>query len=447
MNLHELMKKFSVKEMDEVKVYTLDEEFTGVVMHSRGNKIFVLKLKNGYNIGIHATRVTKIEKLGEEGKEERKIEAKKVEHKPDLPSITILHSGGTIASRIDYRTGAVSASVKQEEIVEHVPELEKIANIKSKSILDMLSGNMRFYHFKKIAKAIEEEAKEGVKGIILGHGTDTMHYSSAALSFMLEGINIPVIMVGSQRSSDRGSSDSAMNLVCAAEFITKTDFSGVGICMHEGPSDDNCVILPGTKTRKMHSSRRDAFKAINDIPIARINYETRKIEFLKKDYPKRDEGREFKLKDKIEEKVGLLKIHPDMKPEEIEFFEEKGYKGLVLEGTGLGNAPVVAKEEGTEINAKILEAIRKLVDKGCVVVMTSQTIYGRVQMNVYSYGKDCLEAGVIPGEDMTPETAFIKLAWLLGNYSKEEAKELVGKNLRGEITPCSTIKGFDVEFK
>ncbi len=443
MDSKELLEKFEVKELDEVKVFTEDEEFTGTVLPSKENTL-TIKMKSGYNIGISSDRIKKIEKIGEieEGtaKEEKKII--KVE---GLPEISILNTGGTIASRVDYRTGAVSPAMEQEKLVTNIPELMEIANIETKNISEIFSEDMNFSHYKMIAEAIEKEIKENnPKGIIIGHGTDTMHYTAAALSFMLENLNIPVIMVGSQRSSDRGSSDASMNLICAAEFISKTDFSGVALCMHEHSADDNCVILPGCKSRKMHSSRRDAFKAVNDIPIARINFESRKIEYLKENYRRKEQGKNLVLKTDLEEKVALIKIHPNISEKTIEFYEKQGFKGIVLEGTGLGHAPIGSKGKSAEENKKNFEAIKKLAEKS-VVIMTSQAFFGRINMNVYSTGKDLMHAGVIPAEDMIPETAFIKLAWLLGNYSPEEAKKLIGKNLRGEITERSNSKGFELD--
>ena len=347
------------------------------------------------------------------------------------PTIAILHTGGTIASKVDYKTGGVIARFTPEEILEMFPELKEIANIKSKLIANMFSEDIRFKHYSLMCKAVEEEIKNNVDGIILTHGTDTIGYSAAALSFALENLNVPVILVGSQRSSDRGSSDAAMNLICAAKFISKTDFAGAAICMHENTSDDSCLIMPACKTRKLHTSRRDAFKVVNGKPIARVSYKTGKIEFLKKDYEKKEKGRKLIVKDKFEEKVAILKTHPNMFPEQFEFY--KSYEGLVIEGTGLGQAPVGTPNEISKIHAKNLEAIKKIIKNGCVVVMASQCIFGRVQMHVYSDAIDLANAGVIPGGDMLAETAFIKLAWLLGNYKKDEAKEMVSKNLRGEL--------------
>ncbi|MBS3097631.1 Glu-tRNA(Gln) amidotransferase subunit GatD [Candidatus Woesearchaeota archaeon] len=449
---------------DKVKVVTKEGEKEGIFVNEENNSVFI-KLDNGYNIGIDKKNIKKIEKVGD-GKKLEITHRIKLEKKKGLPNITILHTGGTIASKVDYRTGAVFASFSPEDLIGMFPELSEIANFDSKLAASMFSEDMRFKLYSLMAKEIEKEVKKGVDGIILTHGTDTMGYSAAALAFMLEDLPIPVIIVGSQRSSDRGSSDAGVNLICAAEFIAKTDFAGVAICMHESMEDKTCAIMPPCKTRKLHTSRRDAFKVVNDTIIARINFEmseiatrnppasawgkraisehaqehappfraavldNKKIEFIKKDYTRKDKNRKLKVKDEIEEKIALLKIHPNMHPDQ--FKSLKGYKGIVLEGTGLGHAPVGVPNDYCKINKENFKAIEELA-KNSVVVMASQTLFGRVDMNVYSTGRDLLKAGVIPGEDMLPETAFVKLAWLLGNYKKEEVKELIGRNLRGEI--------------
>jgi glutamyl-tRNA(Gln) amidotransferase subunit D len=417
---------------DKVKVTTKDEVVEGILMPNEETDSIVIKLDSGYNVGIEKTKIKKIEKTGE-GKALHISHAKKIKKNPKLPNITILHTGGTIASKVDYKTGAVYSSFKPEDLIGMFPELAKIANFDSKLISNMWSDDLRFRHFSIIAEALEKEVKKGVDGIIIGMGTDNLAVASAALAFIVEQTPIPIIFVGSQRSSDRGSSDAAMNLICAAEFIAKSDFAGVAICMHEKMDDKFSAIFPACKTRKLHSSRRDAFKVVNDTIIAKVDYETRKINFIKKDYTKKDK-RELILKPKMEEKVALLKAHVNMFPEQFEVF--KGYKGLIIEGTGLGHAPTSAPDKICEVHKKILNTIKNMVKDGTIVVMTSQTIFGRVHMHVYSDGIDLLNAGVIPGEDILPNTALVKLSWLLANYKdKEEIKRLIKTNLRGEINP------------
>lgn len=414
---------------DKVLLKTKKETIEGILMPSFDAETILIKLDTGYNMGFLSKEIQKISVITKTESTTKKSEQKIVPN-PALPTISILHTGGTIASKVDYRTGGVVASFTPEDLVGLFPELGKIANIKSELIAKMWSDDLRFKHFTLIAQKIEEQIKKGVQGIIIGMGTDNLAVAAAAISFMVEKTPIPIIFVGSQRSSDRGSSDAGMNLICAATFMAKTDFAGVAICMHASENDDNCVILPATKTYKLHSSRRDAFCAINDTPIATLNYRTQEIQFSSSQYPKRTVEKPV-IKSKMEEKVGLLKIHVNMRPEQFAFY--KGYKGLVIEGTGLGHTPGQVPNPECMVHKRIYPAIRKLVESGCVVVMTTQCLYGGVNLNVYDKGRDLLELGVVSGEDMLANTAFVKLAWLLGNYKLKEVKNLIGKNLRGEI--------------
>ncbi len=418
----------TAKPGDRVKVITSDEIKEGILMPNQETDSVVIKLDNGYNVGIDKKKVKEV-KIMEKYKAKEAKTKSEIKKDSKKPTISILHTGGTIASKVDYKSGAVYSSFNPEDLLEMFPELFKIANFDSKLIANMWSDDLRFKHFEIIARAIEKEVKKGVDGIIIGMGTDNLAVASAALAFIAEETPIPILFVGAQRSSDRGSSDTAMNLICAAEFISKTDFADVAICMHENTGDNSSAIMPATKTRKLHSSRRDAFKPVNDTIIARIDYDSRKIEFIKKDYPKK--GKKLVIKPKMEDKVGLLKITVNMFPEQFELY--KGYKGLVIEGTGLGHTPGQVPNEWCSIHKKIYPAIKKVIDSGCIVVMTTQCLFGKVHMHVYDKGVDLTDLGVIPGKDMLPETAFVKLAWLLGNYKKDEIKELITKNLRGEI--------------
>ena len=428
------MKKFDFG--DYIKIIIKDKTFEGIYINSPKKDFVILKLNSGYNIGINKEEIKKIILVKKYSKKTEHKSSGKLQYRKDLPNISILKVGGTIVSKIDYKTGAVSAKISAEELLENIPELKDIANISYRDIASVMSESMRFGHYNLIAKSISEELNKNknIRGIIIPHGTDTLHYTSAALSFMLENIPIPVILVGSQRSSDRGSSDSFINITCAAKFIAKTDFKGVAICMHENMSDNSCLILPATKTRKIHTSRRDAFKPINTTAIARVNYQGDKIEFLIESYNAfNDPNKKFNIKYfKDNLKVGILKSHTNIYPENISCF--KNYKGLVLEGTGLGHFQSTSFDKISSINEKNKNEKRKLIKKDCIVALTSQCIYGRINMNVYSPQRELLDIGVIPGNDMTTETAFIKLAFLLSNYSKEQVKSLFRENLRGETS-------------
>lgn len=420
---------------DTVTITTAQHKYHGVIMPSRDGNI-VLKLKSGYNIGILTENVKSItvEKKKEKEAENNKSAADTKENAiqdTHLPQISLLHTGGTIASKVDYTTGGVVAQFSPEEIIALYPELADVVQIKSKLVSNILSENLTFAHIETIATAILAEIEESKKnntqlqGIVVTHGTDTMAYTAAALSFMLQNISIPVVLVGSQRSSDRGSSDAAMNMICAAQFAGHSSIPGVYVCMHHVSSDTICAILPGCKVKKMHSSRRDAFRAINDTAIALISYPERQIEFVHEEAISAAQKRAsvaFTAQTVLEKKVGLLKAYPQMNPALLTAF--KGYKGLVIEGTGLGHVPIMSVDDDSSHNNDVKKALVALIESGTVVVMTTQTVYGAVQMHVYSCGRELLDLGVISCR-MTPEAAMMKLAWLL-------AQEKDGKRLSAE---------------
>ena len=423
-----------MKEGDYVVVKTNLDELKGILLPSKKSDKILLKLDSGYNISINKKEIRESSILQKEKKQTTEKEGK-IEPKKGLKSITILHTGGTFASRVDYSTGAVSASFKPEDLIEMFPEIRNLANIKSRLISNMFSEDMNFNHYNLIAKEIKNEIESGnCDGIIITHGTDTLHYTSAALSFILHNLNCAVILTGAQRSSDRGSSDAFLNLNSAINFIAKTDFSGVAICMHENLDDENCVILNGLRARKMHTSRRDAFKPINSAAIARTNMH--KVEFLSAYTKKQATGKlDLRLFDP-NLKIGILKLHPNFKAEELKYCSK--FDGLILEGYGLaGHLPINKIDEYTNENEEIYNILKKIAKK-IPVVATSQTIFGRTNMNVYSTGRKMLEIGILgDNSDLTTETSFIKLAWLLSNYSKEEVKKIYNTNLIGEINERS----------
>jgi glutamyl-tRNA(Gln) amidotransferase subunit D len=419
---------------DLIKIKTKDKVYKGIYIPQKGNSL-VIKLESGYNIGIDKKKIKKIDLVKKHKKTKKKT--KEIKQNKKLPTISILHTGGTIASKVDYRTGAVHAEFSPEELLKMFPELKDIANIKSRLIFQMFSEDMEPEHWEILAKEVKKEIKKKVDGIIITHGTDTMHYTSAALSFMLQNLPVPLLLVGAQRSSDRGSSDASLNLINASYFISKTNFRGIAICMHENTEDTSCLILPGTKTRKMHTSRRDAFKPINDVPIAKVDYKKKLIENIKKI---KENKEKFKSSISFEKNIALIKIRPGFSYKELEFY--KNYKGIIFEGTGLGHLAVSVLDKHTKEHKKTLEMIKKL-SKKMPIFMTSQCIFGRVDMNVYSSGRDLQEGGVVPLEDMLPETAYVKLGWLLSfEKNQEKIKELMLKNIAGEITERTQANEF-----
>jgi len=424
-SVESILKKANAKEGDFVSVETAKGAVKGTVLYSRKGYLD-LKQKSGYNVGIALSKVKSVKKEGTKKKPGKAV-AQKIAQDKSLPLVSIVHTGGTIASRINYDTGGVIASFDIEDMLSIYPELTRAARIDGCFVENIMSEDINFSHYKKIAKAIKKEIEKGVEGVIVTHGTDTLHYTASALSFMFEELPIPVLLTGSQRSGDRPSSDAGMNLLCAVNFIAKTDFSGVAVCMHSSSSDEKCSIIPGTRARKMHTSRRDAFKAVNSECIAEISTGG-EIEFFSKSYPKKKKSGVCVLKDKFEEKVGILRARPNMLPEEILFYKKNKFKGLVLESTGIGHMPINTKE-----NSANLKALKAVIDSGCVVCVSSQCIFGRVHENIYTNSRRLYELGTVFLEDMTTEAAYEKLSWLLGNYPKK-AKELMKKNLRGEIS-------------
>jgi len=419
------LKKAGCAVGDIIRVNSNGKVYEGILIprsETGDNAHIVVKLKSGYNIGVRMTPDTKIEKIGKGAKPSFAAPALP-EQKPDLPRVVIMSTGGTIASRVDYRTGAVRPALSANDLYGVVPELSDIAQVDTQILLSLYSENITPTHWTQIAEAAAQHISQGVNGVIVAHGTDTMAYTAAALSFALQNLPVPVILVGAQRSSDRPSSDAATNLIGAVQAASKAPFAEVVIAMHETVSDTAIVINRGTKVRKCHTSRRDTFKPVNATPIARIK--DTEVTMLTNDYKKRDPTKKLILKPMFSDKAALLKFHPGLNPEVIDWYVEKGYRGILLEGSGLGH-----------VSKYCFDAIENAVKHGLVVALASQCIWGRVNMHVYDTGRDLLTRGVIPLEDMFPETALVKLMWVLGQTSDpEEAKKLLRANIAGEFSP------------
>ena len=404
-----------------VRIRAKGRIFEGIALPSEDGKI-VLKLDSGYNVGFYDYEI-----LEEEEFEVPELGLPAVREKEGLKSIKVISTGGTIASKVDYKTGAVTSQFTAEEIVSDIPELAEICNISAELLYNILSENMRPEYWVTLARRVYDAIREGYEGVIVTHGTDTMHYSASALAFMLR-TPVPVVFVGAQRSSDRPSSDAAINMICSAHTAL-SDLGEVAVVMHATTSDDYCHIHRGVKVRKNHTSRRDAFESVNYPPLGRV-WSDGRIEWVAERFRRNE--RELQLFDRLEEKVALIKYFPGLTPEILEFFHSRGYRGFVIEGTGLGH-----------VSTEWVDTVRRVAEDS-LVVMTSQCLWGRVCDRVYDTGRYLLKAGVIEGEDMLPETALIKVMWLLGNFELEEAKELVRKNLVGEINYRS---GYEEEFE
>jgi glutamyl-tRNA(Gln) amidotransferase subunit D len=375
--------------------------------------IITIKLDNGYNIGLAVDNDTKITLLKKHKVVDKK--SKTIPFDKNKPTVSIIGTGGTIACYVDYRTGAVHPATNAQELAFSVPEIFDICNVKAHVAFQMFSENLQANHWKILANEVAKELNYGAQGVVIPHGTDTLGYTAAALSFMLKNLSGPVVLVGAQRSSDRPSSDAAQNLISAVTVATKSDIGEVVVVMHGGTSDKYNTIHRGVKVRKFHTSRRDAFKTVNELPLGKI--EDGEIKISEK-YIKKLPGKVI-VDDKMEEDVTMVYSYPGLKSEDI-----PDKKGIVLIGTGLGHVP-----------EKVFQRIKQLIDNGSTIIMTSQCIFGRINMNVYSTGRDLIKLGVISGEDMLPETAFVKLMWVLAHAKeKNEVEKLMLTNISGEIS-------------
>jgi glutamyl-tRNA(Gln) amidotransferase subunit D len=264
--------------------------FEGVILPRSGtfdDLHIVLKLKNGYNVGIHVDRVDSVEEIGFK-EAVYKIPEKEFPSRPDLPKVTLLGTGGTIASRLDYRTGAVIPAFTPGELYGAVPELADICNLTTKKIFGVFSENMGWQEYVILAENIGRDIEAGADGIVVGHGTDTMGHTAAVLSFMVQNSPVPIVLVGSQRSSDRPSSDAALNLIHAVRTAAWADTAEVQICMFGPTSDSYGLLHRGTRCRKMHSSYRSTFRTVGDIPLCIV--EDGNFKYLTNDYLRRDPG-------------------------------------------------------------------------------------------------------------------------------------------------------------
>ena len=426
------LKKFKAAVWSDVEITATTGNYTGIILprsETADDKHIVIKLKVGYNIGIAAKKITAIKIIGQK-EAHYKIPEKEFPYDPVKPRVKLLGTGGTIASRLDYRTGAVIPAFSPGELYGSVPELADYCNLETEKLFGVFSENMGPEQWIKTAEAIGEEIEKGVAGIVIGHGTDTMHHTAAVLSFMVQNSPVPIVMVGSQRSSDRPSSDAALNLMHSVKTAAESDIAEVVVCMFGPTSDQYGLLHRGTRVRKMHSSYRSTFRTIGDIPIAQVSRDA--ITPLRADYKRRRKDKNVTVNAVFEEKVGIVYYYPNMMPDIIDSMVDNGYKGIIIAGTGLGH-----------VNKPLYPALKRAYEKGVGVYMTVQTLWGYVQMYVYETGREMLDLGVVPCANMLPEAAYVKLGWALGQTNDlEKVKEIMLTPIAGEITEREPSNGY-----
>jgi glutamyl-tRNA(Gln) amidotransferase subunit D len=427
-----VLKNFGVRVWSDVVVTTDKGEFKGIILprsEMADAYHIVLKLRNGYNVGVSCSRIQSITEKGYR-KAHYMIPESEFPVNHDRPDVTLLGTGGTIASRLDYRTGAVIPAFTPGELYGAVPELADICNLETIKLFGVFSENMGPEQYVGCANAIGEEIKKGVSGIVIGHGTDTMHHTAAILSFMVKNPPVPIVMVGSQRSSDRPSSDAAFNLRCAAYAAAHGDIAEVMVCMFGPTSDQYNLLHRGTRVRKMHSSYRSTFRTIGDIPLATVTPTSQDL--LRTDVKPRRNDQNIEINTAFEEKVSIVYYYPNMLPDIIDSLVDNGYRGIVIAGTGLGH-----------VNQPLYEPIKRACKRGVAVYMTVQTLWGYVQMYVYETGRELINAGVVPAKNMLPEVAYVKLCWALGQTDDlEKVKEIMLTPVADEVTEREPHDGY-----
>ncbi|MUP37159.1 Glu-tRNA(Gln) amidotransferase subunit GatD [Labilibaculum euxinus] len=428
----ETLKKYSVRVWGKTHIVTTRGEFDGTILPRAENdddQHIVLKIITGYNIGINVTTIKEMKETGYK-KANYKVPEKEFPYTNGQPAVKLFGTGGTIASRLDYRTGAVIPAFSPGELYGSVPELADICNLSTEKVFAVFSENMGPKQYISLAIAIGKEIENGIDGIIIAHGTDTLHHTAAALTYMVQNSPVPIVLVGSQRSSDRPSSDAALNLMHSAVAAGHGDIAEVMVCMFGPTSDEYGFLHRGTRVRKMHSSYRSTFRTLGDTPLATV---TRKgVKPIKKQYNHRRKDRNVKILPYFEEKVTILYYYPNMQPDIIDALVDCGYKGIIIAGTGLGH-----------VNKPVYPALKRAVEKGVHIFMTVQTLWGYTHMFVYDTGRDLLSMGIVPLDNMLPEAAYIKLGWTLGQTSKrKEVIDIMQKPINDETTKREPYNGY-----
>jgi glutamyl-tRNA(Gln) amidotransferase subunit D len=405
---------------DRVRVERADVTNEGVLMPSSTPDHLVVKLDGGYNVGIERTEAD-VEVLESDVYDIESAhsdsDASEIEFDEGLPTISLISTGGTIASTVDYRTGAVTAQFDAEDVLRAVPDLAGRANYRGRVVANILSENMTADVWQDLAEVVAEEIRAGADGVVVMHGTDTMQFSASALSYMLD-TPVPIVFTGSQRSADRPSSDNVMNAVCAVE-AAKSDAAEVLVCMHASTADDVCALHRGTRVRKNHTSRRDAFETVGAEPLGTVDYDSGAVEF-RRAYAERGAA-DLDVRTDLNGNVDLLKFTPGLDIDRYaEMLREADLDGLVIEGTGLGH-----------VHTDLIPVVEELTDDGVVVAMTSQCLEGRVCDRVYDTGRDLLDAGVVEAGDTLPGTAKVKLMWALEHLDDPAAA--MRRPLAGEL--------------
>ncbi|KAB1436073.1 asparaginase [Candidatus Galacturonibacter soehngenii] len=328
-----------------------------------------------------------------------------------MKKILLIATGGTIAS--SESEAGLLPTIDAKQILEYIPDIESICHLTGISIMSIDSTNMNPKRMVRIAEAINDNYKD-YDGFVVTHGTDTMGYTAAALTYMLENVNKPVVLTGSQIAIEAMNTDAKKNLSDAIRFSCE-ELRGVFVAF-------DGKMISGTHAVKMKTRSMDSFKSINfpavaDIMLGKITVNSALNYGNHWEKLEDSNTNTFQIKTNLCENIFILKLFPGMKPSIFSFIKEN-YKGVIIESFGIGGIP----SEEYDI---VLE-VSKLIEAGIAVVITTQCLYEGIDLNIYAVGKRLAKQEVIYAADMTTEALSMKLMWALGNYQNlKDVKQFI----------------------
>ncbi len=327
------------------------------------------------------------------------------------PKVLLLTTGGTI-TMLKNTNGALQPCEDAASLIKAIPELSSLAEIEILPIVNIDSSNFTPSEWLKIAKAIFQRMKD-FDGFVVAHGTDTMCYTSAALSFMLQELNKPIVITGAQVPLEEIGSDGRSNLINAVR-VAISNLAEVVIVF-------GSQIIRGTRAKKVSAFDMQAFVSVNENPLGTIGLSI-----------KYDDSAHFRSKKKpllrafLKDDIAMIPVYPGIKPQIIDYLAQS-HSGIVIEGYGAGNLP-------TDDNINIIPAIKSAIERNVPVVVCTQCILGSTEMELYQVGRAALDVGAIPAMDMTPETTMVKLMWVLGQTDDlQSIDSMMQKSFVGEL--------------
>lgn len=328
------------------------------------------------------------------------------------PRISLLATGGTIAS-MESQHGLIPA-LTAEAILDACPWLTEGIDVRASDVFMLDSSNIQPEEWELLAKAVREAAKES-DGIVITHGTDTLAYSASALSFMLQGLSVPLVFTGSQLPLAHPLSDAPSNLREAFQVALHAQ-PGVYVAFHH-------KVLYGTRAVKLRTISFDAFDSINAPAVGYFDADGLHMQANPIPCEARAKGIPNEEDARIDPRVFLLKLMPGTDPEIFDHIIAAGYKGLVIEAFGLGGVHYIRRN--------LLDSLDLLAKHQILTLVTTQCLYEKADFSLYEVGRHVLRQCVYGAQDMTTEAALTKLMWVLGD--KEKRLPLLSRCLAHEM--------------